>query len=366
MLECGTYYDLTKGSGGGGGTGTSNYNELANLPKVNNVTVKGNLTSTQLGLASQTELDEVRDIAEGAMRAVAFDDYEELVTTLNNTEATEYRTGENFFVRTLNVPDLWVYSVEQTSQPYTYTTDEQFLSDLRATGAIIIGHYVLSELETQKVDLTDYVERTELDDYAKLTDLDNPYWVTYGTTTYAEITEAINAGKQLLCWYNSRLYLYGGIASTYHYFTTTTISSTAYYIRVNASNTWSNSSLGFQLAGNLVKSTSTTAPTDANYYSALAVDNMLQGVEVSNTTDTTATLAVQKAKNYIYTQPLTSLAISSVETSYLETTLTFTAGTGIQVTFPQTLQKVGEPKFEAGKKYIMCFWNNTVVVGEVA
>lgn len=42
--------DLTKPSSGGGGGGTDNYNDLINRPKINNNTLSGNKTSSQLGL----------------------------------------------------------------------------------------------------------------------------------------------------------------------------------------------------------------------------------------------------------------------------------------------------------------------------
>lgn len=47
------------GTGGGGGEGTSNYNELSNKPKINNVTLSGNKTAAGLGLATKTELTEL-------------------------------------------------------------------------------------------------------------------------------------------------------------------------------------------------------------------------------------------------------------------------------------------------------------------
>ena len=44
-----TYAVAKKNSGGGG---TTNYNNLSNQPKVNNVTLEGNKTSANLGLMS--------------------------------------------------------------------------------------------------------------------------------------------------------------------------------------------------------------------------------------------------------------------------------------------------------------------------
>ena len=44
-------------TGGGGGGGTDNYNELENKPKINNVTLSGNKTGSDLGLASTSDVN---------------------------------------------------------------------------------------------------------------------------------------------------------------------------------------------------------------------------------------------------------------------------------------------------------------------
>lgn len=49
--------DLTKSSNGGGGGGTSDYTDLSNKPKVNNVTLSGNKTSAQLGLVGDVQVN---------------------------------------------------------------------------------------------------------------------------------------------------------------------------------------------------------------------------------------------------------------------------------------------------------------------
>lgn len=48
------------------------------------------------------------------------------------------------------------------------------------------------------------------------------YWATYGTSTYSEITTALNAGKLPVVYYSSRLYVYEkttGTTTHLHYFT---------------------------------------------------------------------------------------------------------------------------------------------------
>ena len=62
---------------------------------------------------------------------------------------------------TLNVPDLWISGIESASQSYTYTTDEAFTTALATNGYVQVGYYKLSALETQKVDLTNYVTNTD-------------------------------------------------------------------------------------------------------------------------------------------------------------------------------------------------------------
>ena len=89
-----------------------------------------------------------------------------MITAFNSASSTDYNVGQNIYIETLEVPDLWVYKVESTSSTYTYTTDEAITTALETTGYIQVGYYKLSALETQKVDLTNYVENT---DYANAT-----------------------------------------------------------------------------------------------------------------------------------------------------------------------------------------------------
>ena len=68
--------------------------------------------------------------------------------------------------------------------------------------------------------------------------------VTYGTTTYAQITAALADHQEPVCYYNGNKYTYAGL-DTYYYLTCV-IGDTVKYIRVSSSNVWSNDSYTVQ------------------------------------------------------------------------------------------------------------------------
>ena len=107
-----------------------------------------------------------KSIAEGANQALSYGNYQTMITAFNALANNVYNVGQNVMIITLNVPDLWISGIESTSQSYTYTTDEAFTTELSTNGYVQVGYYKLSALETQKVDLTNYVTNT---DYATST-----------------------------------------------------------------------------------------------------------------------------------------------------------------------------------------------------
>jgi hypothetical protein len=119
--------------------------------------------------ATNSRVDEVESVAKGATQAVSFGNYSTMITSLNALGNNVYNVGQNIMIKTLHVPDLWVAEVATTSTPYTYTSDENFVNDLKANEGVKVGYYILSQLETQKVDLTDYETTTNVD--KKLSDL---------------------------------------------------------------------------------------------------------------------------------------------------------------------------------------------------
>lgn len=125
--------------------------------------VEGGAIDTS-GLATKAELREVESIAKGANQAICFDNYDQMVEHFRNAPAHKYNNGQNIMIVDLNVPDLWVSLAFNESDYYSFYDYqiEDIAKDVIEYGFIYIGHYRLSALETQKVDLAEYVTTEEL------------------------------------------------------------------------------------------------------------------------------------------------------------------------------------------------------------
>ena len=117
-------------------------------------------TLTTINKTVPTAINEVNSIAKLANQAKSYSTYQAFINYLNTAEKTEFIPGQSFMIQTKLVPDLWVYSVENTSVQYTYTTDEDFITYTNQATGGQVGYYKLAQLETQKVDLTDYATKT--------------------------------------------------------------------------------------------------------------------------------------------------------------------------------------------------------------
>jgi len=122
-------------------------------------TTSSSLTTTSDSIVGA--INEVNSIAKGANQALSYGNYSTMITAFNALSATTYNVGQNIYIVTTDVPDLWISSIEETSSTYTYTTDEAFTTALATDGYVQVGYYRLSALETQKVDLTSYVKNTD-------------------------------------------------------------------------------------------------------------------------------------------------------------------------------------------------------------
>ena len=106
-------------------------------------------------------INEVNNKASGMVSAKTYSSISAMVTALNLMSATELKSGSNIYIVTEDVPDLWIGKVEENSITYTYTSDSDFISaitgDLSTT--IQVGYYRLCKLESEKVDLSNYVTK---------------------------------------------------------------------------------------------------------------------------------------------------------------------------------------------------------------
>lgn len=106
---------------------------------------------------TDAELVVLRDMIKEKEFAVAYSNYREVVDIFNSAEPNAFTVGQPVFVQTLNVPDLWVYSVSDSHVNYGYTTDENIVNTLSSVGFIQIGYYKLSMMETKTTSVANVV-----------------------------------------------------------------------------------------------------------------------------------------------------------------------------------------------------------------
>ena len=107
-------------------------------------------------------LSTVESIAKGANQCLSYESYEAMITALNAMDNTKLKKGQNIYIGTVGVPDLWIYSVEESSSSYTFTDDDTLANEVKENVAVQIGYYKVAQLETQKVDLSGYVTKAEV------------------------------------------------------------------------------------------------------------------------------------------------------------------------------------------------------------
>lgn len=132
---------------------------------------------------------------------------------------------------------------------------------------------------------------------------------TYGSTTYAQITQALNEGKLPYCVYDGYTYYYRNNASNYHNFNCARTTSSNYWVRVNNSNTWSNGFTNLQTS-NLVTSISSSS-TDTQYPSAKCVYNAINSISTSGLAEFKVTLTTANYSSGAYTEAVPGLSAYS-------------------------------------------------------
>lgn len=156
--------------------------------------------------------------------------------------------------------------------------------------------------------------------------------VTYGTTTYAQITAMLTDHIEPVCYYNGYRYNYAGL-DTYYYFTCVTNDSVK-YIRVNSSDTWSNNSYQLQAAimpdqtGNAGKFLATNGSTMS--WVDIGSDTSDYVIKPTTIIDADNTdLDVAANTIYRFRNKLTTLTLSSIEISDYESVIYFSTDSSI-------------------------------------
>jgi hypothetical protein len=106
--------------------------------------------------------NEIEAIAKGASKGKVYYDYYNMWGDISAMPKDYLSVPDHIFLQVVNVPDLWVMHTTDENHIYDFTSNEQFLNDLLEQGMVWVGHFVLSMLETQKVDLTDYAKKSQV------------------------------------------------------------------------------------------------------------------------------------------------------------------------------------------------------------
>lgn len=102
-----------------------------------------------------------RNIAKGRNQAVVYSNYADMIEALNTMDKEQFIAGQNIYIGTVGVPDLWVYSVEPIQHDFEYVSDEKVVELLENNITIQCGFYKVAMLEGQKVDLTTYEKKLQ-------------------------------------------------------------------------------------------------------------------------------------------------------------------------------------------------------------
>ena len=118
-----------------------------------------NLTSTSTKdylTANQGRI--LKDILDSKAAAVVFDTVAAMITALNAvSDRTKYSPGYNFYIKEKEVPDFWISEISENYIEYTDSA-ANLVQTIKTAQEVQIGYIKIMELETNKVDLTNYVK----------------------------------------------------------------------------------------------------------------------------------------------------------------------------------------------------------------
>lgn len=178
----GTWYQR-KALGGGGGGGTSDYPDLTNKPKINNVELNGNKTSSDLGLqpagnyALESDMENLQEELKRNLQT----------TTGSGEEVTLEKTAELEFVK----PPLPRGNIVQDGEP---TPDNpQEVEVVTGNVGVTISNENNTESKTLPVSLGN-IELCKIGNYQDYLYKNNGKWYKYGAIGKLTITSISDVG----------------------------------------------------------------------------------------------------------------------------------------------------------------------------
>lgn len=145
--------------------GLGNVDNTADAEKnVKHATEAGKATNDSAGNKITDTYATKNELSEGlAGRATTktYANYQAFVTAMGLLPKSELKVGDNIYIKTLDVPDMWVTAVNETSTAYTYTNDQAIINALDTTSGLTVGYFSFSKLETEKVNLSAYQTKTD-------------------------------------------------------------------------------------------------------------------------------------------------------------------------------------------------------------
>lgn len=142
---------------------TGKYSDLLAKP---NIIDNLNSESSE-DLLSARQGNELRKLIQAIPKATSYENISSLITVLNNANNQEFNVGHKLFIQDTNVPDYWVYSVENSNVNYSYIDDKTFIDYISENGTLQVGYYKIAVSEADKVDFTDYATRTWVEEEIK-------------------------------------------------------------------------------------------------------------------------------------------------------------------------------------------------------
>ena len=138
---------------------TGSWSDLLDKPNIIN-----NLDSTSAtDILSAKQGNELKKLVQAIPQATSYASVSNMITALNNATNKAYNVGHNLYIIATAVPDFWISSIEATSVTYAGTTAD-LINAVRTNGSVQVGYYKIAMLETEKVDLTNYVTITQLNE----------------------------------------------------------------------------------------------------------------------------------------------------------------------------------------------------------